>query len=105
MPWIHIGDLVEMLLFAAREAAVTTPLNGVAPHPVTNREFTKTLGRVLGRPTFLPPVPGFLLKLLLGEFADVLLGSQRVLPRAALAAGFPFQFAELEPALRDVLHR
>jgi uncharacterized protein len=105
MPWIHIGDLVEMLLFAARESAVTTPLNGVAPHPVTNREFTKTLGRVLGRPTFFPPVPGFMLKLMLGEFADVLLGSQRVLPRAALAAGFPFQFAELEPALRNVLHR
>lgn len=105
MPWIHIEDLVEMMLFAAREPAVTTPLNGVAPQPVTNREFTKTLGRVLGRPTFFPAVPGFMLKLLLGEFANVLLASQKVVPRAALAAGFPFKFPELEPALRDVLHR
>jgi uncharacterized protein (TIGR01777 family) len=105
MPWVHIDDLLELMLFAARENSVTGPLNGVAPHPVTNREFTRTLGRVLGRPTFLPPVPGFVLKTLVGEFAEVLLGSQRALPRAALAAGFSFRFAELEPALRDVLQR
>ena len=105
MPWVHIDDLVELILFAAREVSINAPLNGVAPHPVTNREFTKALGRVLGRPTFFPPVPGFLLKLLVGEFAEVLLASQRVVPRAALAAGFPFKFPELEPALRDVLHR
>ncbi len=105
MPWIHIDDLVEMMLFAAREPSVTGPLNGTAPHPVTNREFTKTLGRVLGRPTFFPPVPGFMLRLIFGEFANALLGSQRVLPQAALAAGFPFKYPELEPALRGVLHR
>lgn len=105
MPWVHIDDLVELMLFAAGNSSVATPLNGVSPHPVTNREFTKTLGRVLGRPTFFPPVPGFMLRLMLGEFADVLLGSQRVLPQAALAAGFKFQHPELEPALRNVLHR
>jgi uncharacterized protein (TIGR01777 family) len=104
MPWVHIDDLVELILFAARDPAIATPLNGVSPHPVTNREFTKTLGRVLGRPTFFPPVPGFMLRLMLGEFAGVLLGSQRVLPQAALSAGFTFKFPELEPALRDVLH-
>ena len=105
MPWIHIDDLVEMILFAAREPGVTGPLNGTAPNPVTNREFTKTFGRVLGRPTFFPPVPGFMLRLMFGEFANALLGSQRVLPKAALAAGFAFRYSDLEPALRDVLHK
>jgi uncharacterized protein (TIGR01777 family) len=105
MPWIHLDDLVEMILFAARERDVFGPLNGVAPHPVTNREFTKTLGRVLKRPTFMPAVPGFALKIMLGEFAQVLLASQRVLPQAALARGFAFRFRELEPALADILER
>jgi uncharacterized protein len=105
MPWVHIDDLVEMLLFAAREPGVHGPLNGVAPHPVTNREFTKALGKALGRPTFMPAVPGFVLKTMLGEFAQVLLASQRVVPQAALAKGFAFKFSELEPALRDVLKR
>ena len=105
MPWVHIDDLVELMLFAAGEQGVQGPLNGVAPHPVTNREFTKTLGKVLGRPTFMPSVPGFVLKTMLGEFAQVLLASQRVVPQAALSRGFAFKFAELEPALRDVLGR
>jgi NAD dependent epimerase/dehydratase family enzyme len=70
---------------------------------MTNREFTKTLGRVLGRPTFMPAVPPVAIKLLFGEFGQVLLDSQRVLPTAALAAGFAFRFPELEPALRNVL--
>jgi uncharacterized protein (TIGR01777 family) len=103
MPWIHIDDLADEMLFAAREPNVTGPLNGVAPNPVTNREFTKTLGRVLGRPTFMPAVPPFALKLLLGEFAQVLLASQRVLPRAPQAAGFRFQFPDLEGALKNIL--
>jgi uncharacterized protein (TIGR01777 family) len=103
MPWVHLDDLVELMLFAAREERVTGPLNGAAPSPVTNREFTKTLGRTLGRPTFMPPVPRIALRTILGEFADVLLASQRVYPRAAEAAGFAFKFRELEPALRDIL--
>ncbi len=105
MPWVHIDDLVEEMLFAAREASINAPLNGVAPHPVTNREFTKTLARVLNRPSFMPAVPPFALKALIGDFGEVLLDSQRALPRAALAAGFAFRFPELEGALRDVLQR
>jgi len=105
MSWIHLDDLVELLLFAAREPALGGPTNGVAPGAVTNREFTRTLARVLGRPAFLPPMPGFVLKTLVGEFAEVLLASQRVVPRAAQSAGFTFRFSELEPALRDVLGR
>jgi uncharacterized protein len=105
MPWVQLDDLVEMLLFAAREERVTGPLNGVSPAPVTNHEFTKTLGRVLGRPTILPPVPRWVLRTMLGEFADILLHSQRAYPRAAEAAGFSFQYRELEPALRAALKR
>jgi len=105
MSWIHIDDLVELMLFAAGNANVSGPVNGVAPHPVTNREFTKTLGRVLGRPTFMPSVPPIALKVLIGEFGQVLLDSQRALPKAAVDAGFSFQFPELEPALREILHR
>lgn len=105
MPWVHIDDLVEIMLFAAREPSVSGPINGVAPHPVTNRDFTKVLGRVLGRPTFMPAVPPFALKLLMGDFGKVLVDSQRAIPAALLAAGFAFRFPELEPALRDVLKR
>jgi uncharacterized protein (TIGR01777 family) len=103
MPWVHIDDLVELMLFAARNENISGPLNGVAPNPVTNREFTKILGRVLGRPTVMPAVPAFVLRTMVGDMGDMLLGSQRVVPRAALDAGFAFRFRELEPALRDVL--
>lgn len=105
MPWIHIEDLVRMMLFAAENENVRGALNGVAPNPVTNRKFTKTLGKVLSRPTIFPPVPGFMLSLMFGEFGQILLHSQRVVPKKSLDAGFQFQFAELEPALRNVLKR
>jgi uncharacterized protein (TIGR01777 family) len=103
MPWIHLDDLVSLFCFAAQRPELRGPVNGVAPHPVTNREFTRTLARVLRRPAWLPPVPAFVLRLMLGEFAQVLLASQRVHPAAALAAGFTFQFPELEAALRNLL--
>jgi len=81
---------------------VNGPLNGTAPNPVRMREFSKTLGHVLHRPAIFP-VPGFLLKILLGEMADVLLTGQRVLPRKALELGYRFQFPELEQALKEIL--
>lgn len=105
MPWIHIEDLVRLMVFAAENDHVRGAINGVGPHPVTNREFTKTLGRVVSRPTIFPPVPGFMLNLMFGEFGQILLHSQRVVPKKALDAGFEFQFSELEPALRDVLKK
>lgn len=105
MPWIHLDDLCELLLFAVKQPSLVGPINATAPHPVTNRDFTHTLGKVLRRPTFFPAVPGFALRLVLGEFARVLLMSQNAIPAAALAAGFQFQFAELESALRHVLKR
>ena len=102
MPWVHAEDVVGLALFAAENAAVSGPMNAVAPGAATNRDFTKALGRVLHRPTLFP-VPKFALKAAFGEFADILFASQRVLPRAALDAGYRFRHPEVEGALRDVL--
>jgi uncharacterized protein (TIGR01777 family) len=101
MPWIHIQDLVGLLQFAL-DRPVKGPLNGVAPYPVVNADFTKVLAAAVKRPAIFP-VPGFALRLLFGEMAEVLMASQRVLPKEAEAAGFPFRFAQLAPALADLL--
>ncbi len=102
MSWIHLDDLAELMLFAIRETALRGPVNATAPNPVTNAEFTRTLASVLGRSAVLP-APAFALRAVFGEMSEVLLESQRVLPQAALGAGFRFRFPELEPALRDLL--
>lgn len=105
MPWIHLEDLVRMMLFAAEHENVHGPLNGASPNPVTNREFTKTLGSAIHRPTFMPPVPGFMLNIMFGEFGSILLNSQRAIPKAAEQAGFKFEFPQLESALHDIFQR
>jgi hypothetical protein len=101
MSWIHLEDLTALLLFAV-ENRFQGPLNAVAPHPVTNADFTRELARALRRPALFP-VPEFALRLLFGEMADVLLDSQRVAPAAAEAAGFRFRFPQLPPALAALL--
>lgn len=102
MPWIHLEDLVRLMLFAAEHDGIRGPLNGAAPNPATNREFTKALGRALHRPTFMPPIPRFMLRLMFGEFGNILLTSQRAIPKAAEQAGFKFDYAELETALQSI---
>lgn len=102
MPWIHVEDLVRLLIFAAEHENLRGPVNAVAPGIVRNKEFTKTLGRTLHRPAFLP-APYVGLRLLFGRFAKVLFASQRVEPRAATAAGFEFRFPNLGDALADIL--
>lgn len=102
MSWIHIDDLVALLVFGLLNTALEGPVNAVAPHPVTNAEFTRELARALHRPAIFP-VPGFALNLLFGEMSSMLLGGQRVLPQAALAAGFAFRYSELASALADLL--
>jgi uncharacterized protein len=103
MSWIAIDDVVGAFSFALKSAALCGPVNVVAPNPVTNLEFTKTLGRVLGRPTLFP-MPAFAARLAFGEMADaLLLGSARLEPAKLLATGFKFRFTELEPALRHIL--
>ena len=102
--WITREDLVAMILWAIDEPQVRGPVNAVSPGTVTNRAFSFALGRVLGRPAFFP-VPPLALRLKFGEVAQVLTGSQRVEPRAALAGGFSFRHGEVEAGLRAALGR
>jgi len=102
MAWIHIEDAVNLILFALSFSAIRGAVNATAPHPVTNREFTDRMATTLHRPAIFP-VPGFALKLALGEMSEVLLASQRVLPTVAKSAGFRFQYQELHPALENLL--
>jgi uncharacterized protein len=102
MSWVHRADLIALIRFLIEREMASGPYNGTAPEPVTNAEFAKTLGRVLKRPAILP-MPGFALKMIVGEMAEILLSGQRVIPQAALDQGFRFRFPTLEAALRDVL--
>jgi NAD dependent epimerase/dehydratase family enzyme len=101
MSWIHLQDLVA-LFHLALDQPLRGPMNGVAPYPVDNADFTRALAAALHRPAFFP-VPAFALRTLFGEMSEVLLASQRVAPKAAEAAGFRFRFPQLEPALADLL--
>ena len=101
-PWIHIDDIVGIYCHAMVTTELRGPINGVAPEAATNKEFTRELARALHRPAFLP-VPEAALRVLVGEMADVLFGSQRVLPKAALESGYRFQYPKLAEALSDLL--
>ena len=103
MPWIHRADEVGLILWALGDEEVSGPLNAVGPTPATNREFTKALGAALRRPTVMP-VPRFALTAMRGEeLTEQILGSIRVIPRRALDLGYPFRFADVTSALRDLL--
>ncbi len=105
MSWIAIDDVLGALDHALAAKAVRGPVNTVSPRPVSNAEFTATLGRVLRRPTILP-MPAFAARLAFGEMADaLLLSSQRVVPERLLASGYRFRQPDLEPALRHLLGR
>ena len=101
--WIHQQDLTRIILFLLEKNEVSGPINCTAPQPVPNKELTHVLAEVLGRPAFLPAVPGFMLKLIMGEFGDVLLKGQRVLPRKLESLGFQFHFPTLKEALGNLL--
>ena len=102
MSWIHLQDLISLIGFAIESGQCKGAMNAVAPHPVTNAEFAHDLARALHRPAIFP-VPELALKLLYGKMSGVILGSQRVVPEAALQAGFEFRFPELGPALRHIV--
>jgi uncharacterized protein (TIGR01777 family) len=100
LPWIHIDDEVGILLWALDDERVSGTINAAAPEAVTNKEFSKTLGRVLGRPAVLP-VPKLALSAMFGgELAETVAGGQRVVPRRAEDLGYEFRYPTLEPALR-----
>ncbi len=105
MSWIALDDLLDTILHAVTDASFSGPVNAVAPHPVTNNEWTNLLGRILSRPT-LAPMPAFAARAAFGQMADeLLLASTRVLPERLLATRHPFRFLEAEPALRHLLGR
>jgi uncharacterized protein (TIGR01777 family) len=100
--WIHLADQVGILRLALENPSARGPVNATAPDPVRNRDLARALGRVLRRPSLLV-APAFAVRAVLGEMAEVILASQRVVPRQALALGYRFRWPSLEPALRDLL--
>lgn len=102
-PWLHLEDLFQIMLFLADHGHISGPVNFTAPNPVTNEELSRTLARTLHRPMFMPAVPAFVLRILLGEFGDMLLKGQRAIPRRLLDEGYRFRFPDLSRALEDLL--
>jgi uncharacterized protein len=102
MPWIHVEDLAGSMLHGIGHSTLSGPVNGTAPEPERNAGFTRKLGKAVHRPAIIP-APPFALKLLLGEFAGVVLASQRAVPRALLESGFKFRYPTLERALGDLI--
>jgi uncharacterized protein len=102
--WIHLDDLLSLVIFAIEKSALRGAVNAVAPNPVTNLEFAKVLATALHRPAILP-VPAFALRLVLGEMSEILLGGQRAVPQVAQAAGFTFRYPQLAAALAEILER
>jgi uncharacterized protein len=101
-PWIHIDDLVNLFIFSLENPGIKGGLNGAAPEQTRNKDFCKILGKVMGRPGLFP-VPGFALKIAIGEFATYLLTGRKIFPEKALRNGFKFKYDNLESALTNIL--
>jgi uncharacterized protein (TIGR01777 family) len=104
VPWVHRDDVVGATMFALDNESVRGPLNVTAPEPVTNKELSRTLGRVLRRPAFAP-VPALAVKALYGDMAQIVTTGQRAVPGRLTELGYEFRQADLEPALRDATGR
>ena len=105
LSWVDIDDVVGAIYHALTNTAIAGPLNAVAPHPVTNKEFTKTLGKVLNRPTLIP-IPSFGLRMLFGSMADeLLISGQKVMPAKLSESAYKFKYRNLESSLRHVLNK
>lgn len=102
MAWVHLDDVVGIILHAIDHDHVAGVVNVVAPQPVTNREFSKSLGRALGRPAIFP-IPVFALRIRFGQVAEVIAAGQRVLPKQTQESGYSFRFANIDAALADLL--
>lgn len=101
-PWIHLADELGLALLALSDDRAAGPLNAVGPEPVRNRELARAIGEALSRPSLLP-APAAAIRLAIGEMAEVVLASQRVLPRRALALGYRFRFSDAGDAVRELL--
>ncbi len=104
VPWVHVDDVVGATIFSLETEEVRGPVNVTAPEPVTNKELSKMLGRVLRRPAFAP-VPGMAVKALYGQMAEIVITGQRAVPGRLQELGYHFRWPELEPALRDATGR
>jgi uncharacterized protein (TIGR01777 family) len=102
-PWIHLEDLMESMAFVLDRPDISGPVNCVAPNPVRNKEMTEILAEVLHRPLIMPSVPGFVVKTVMGDFGDVILKGQRVIPRVLQEAGFRFRYPTFREAMNDLL--
>lgn len=100
--WIHIEDLIRAALFVMSRPDIDGPVNFAAPRPIRNKDLAKTIGSVLRRPSFMP-APGFMIRIVLGEFGSVILKGQRVVPGVLQSKGFNFNFPDMESALRNLL--
>lgn len=101
LSWIHITDVINMILFAIKNEAIRGPINVTAPNPTNMTEFGKTLGNVLNKPHWIP-APSFILKLLLGEMSMLVLEGQRAIPKKAIGYGFEFTYSNLKDALQNL---
>ena len=101
-PWLHLDDLLAAIVFVLERPEVSGPLNFCAPNPIRNRQLAQTLGAVLSRPSFMP-APAFLIRLTMGEFGDLFLGSQRTVPDKLLSHGFSFQYPDIKGAIQAVV--
>jgi Cof subfamily protein (haloacid dehalogenase superfamily) len=101
--WIHWRDLIGLIDLTLRDKNLSGPMNGVGPNPVTSREFAKALGAAMKRPALAPPVPWFVLRAALGELADFMVMSQRIIPAVAARRGYQFLYPLLEQALPDLI--
>jgi uncharacterized protein len=100
--WIHIEDLCRAMLFVIENVSIQGPINFTAPEPVSNRNLARAIGKALHRPSFMP-APGFMIKLVMGEFGSVILEGQRVVPTALQRNGFTFTFPQVEGAIENLL--
>jgi uncharacterized protein (TIGR01777 family) len=99
--WIHIKDLAEAFAFLLKHAEISGPVNVCSPNPIRNKDLARALGKALRKPSFMP-APGFMIKLVLGEFGSVILEGQRVIPKKLLENGFVFQYADIDKALQSI---
>ncbi|GLI36263.1 TIGR01777 family oxidoreductase [Desulforhabdus amnigena] len=104
-PWIHEEDLSRIMEFLIENKNIYGVVNCMSPHPVRNRELVKALADALGKPAFLPSIPGFMLKMIMGDFANVILKGQRAIPQKLMDAGFEFKYPLLKDTLKDLLGR
>ena len=102
--WVHIRDLAEAFAFLLKHPEISGPVNVSSPNPVRNKDLAKALGKALHKPSFIP-APGFMIKLVLGEFGSVILEGQKVIPRKLLESGFVFEYPTIERALQGIVNQ